>query len=93
MYFNQIASNPTSDPAVRKALIQASQSRRSHAELSPPATGIRATSLVAVEPRACVYDSVAGNIPDFDVSAAKATWTRPAGPPGRTENEARTETR
>ncbi len=85
MYFNQIASNPTSDPAVRKALIQAVD-LDDLTQVITAGHGVRATSLVAVEPRACVYDSVAGNIPDFDLTAAKATldgagWT--AGADGK----------
>ena len=85
MYFNQIASNPTSDPAVRKALIQA-VNLDDLTQVITAGHGVRATSLVAVEPRACVYDSVAGNIPDFDLTAAKATldaagWT--AGSDGK----------
>ena len=85
MYFNQIADNPTSDPAVRKALVQA-VNLDDLAEVITGGQGTRATSLVSVEPRACVYDSVAGNIPDFDLSAAKATldaagWT--AGSDGK----------
>ncbi len=85
MYFNQIASNPTSDPAVRKALIQA-VNLDDLTQVITAGNGVRATSLVAVEPRACVYDSVAGNIPDFDLTAAKATldaagWT--AGADGK----------
>ncbi|MBT2265359.1 ABC transporter substrate-binding protein [Rhodococcus erythropolis] len=85
MYFNQIASNPTSDPAVRKALIQA-VNLDDLTQVITAGRGVRATSLVGVEPRACVYDSVAGNIPDFDLTAAKATldaagWT--AGADGK----------
>ncbi|MGR6584791.1 ABC transporter substrate-binding protein (plasmid) [Rhodococcus qingshengii] len=79
MYFNQIAGNPTSDPAVRKALVQA-LNFDDLAQVITAGQGTRATSLTAVEPRACVYDSVAGNIPDFDLTAAKSTldsagWT------------------
>ncbi|WP_407812572.1 ABC transporter substrate-binding protein, partial [Staphylococcus aureus] len=71
--------------AVRKALVQA-VNLDDLAEVITGGQGTRATSLVSVEPRACVYDSVAGNIPDFDLSAAKATldaagWT--AGSDGK----------
>ncbi|MCD2154326.1 ABC transporter substrate-binding protein [Rhodococcus erythropolis] len=79
MYFNQTATNPTSDPAVRTALIQA-VNLDDLAQVVTAGNGIRATSLVAVEPRACVYDSVTANLPEFDLSAAQATldaagWT------------------
>ena len=79
MYLNQIAGNPTSDPAVRKALIQAVD-LGDLTQVLTAGQGTRAGSLVAVEPRACVYDSVTGIIPDFDPSAARATldgagWT------------------
>ncbi|MDV6269988.1 ABC transporter substrate-binding protein [Rhodococcus globerulus] len=85
MFFNHIAGNPTSDPAVRKALVQA-LNLDDLTEVFTGGRGERSTSMVSVEPRACTYNSIEGNLPDFDLSAAKATldaagWT--AGSDGK----------
>lgn len=72
MFFNHIAGNPTSDPAVRKALVQA-LNLDDLAEVFTGGRGERSTSMVSVEPRACTYNSIEGNLPDFDLTAAKAT--------------------
>lgn len=79
MFFNHTAQNATSDPAVRKALVQAID-LDDLAQVFTSGRGTRSTTLVSLEPRACVYDSVAGNLPDFNSDAAKATldaagWT------------------
>ncbi|BAH35690.1 ABC transporter substrate-binding protein [Rhodococcus erythropolis] len=72
MFFNHSPGNPTSDPAVRKALVQA-LNLDDLAEIFTAGRGTRSTTMVSIEPRACIYDSVAGNLPDFDTSAAAAT--------------------
>ncbi|MDI9915270.1 ABC transporter substrate-binding protein [Rhodococcus sp. IEGM 1379] len=72
MYFNHLAGNPTSDPAVRKALVQAVD-LDDITQVLTAGQGVRATSFVALEPRACIYNSVEGNLPTFDLDAAKAT--------------------
>ncbi|MGV0155133.1 ABC transporter substrate-binding protein [Rhodococcus sp. GB-02] len=72
MFFNHMPGNPTSDPAVRKALVQ-SLNLDDLAEIYTSGRGTRSSTMVSVEPRACVYDSVTGNVPDFDSNAAAAT--------------------
>lgn len=69
MFFNQNPANPTADPAVRAALVQA-VNLDDLASVITGGRGERSTSLVTTDPRACVYDSVAGNLPDFDAEAA-----------------------
>ncbi|WP_029146220.1 ABC transporter substrate-binding protein [Microbacterium luticocti] len=77
MYFNH--GTVTGDKAVRTALVQA----LNLADLAKVITGGRggpATGLVTTDPRACVDDTVSGNLPSFDTAAAaaaldKAGWT------------------
>lgn len=72
MYFNHGADRPTSDVAVRTALVQAVNL----ADLAAVITGGRggpSTSLVSTDPRACVDDTVTGNLPAFDAKAAAKT--------------------
>lgn len=69
-WYNEAEGHPTSDPAVRMALAQAVDL----AELRKVITSGKdtpATSLTAVEPSACTFDSVTANLPEFDVAAAE----------------------
>ncbi|MDR5698998.1 ABC transporter substrate-binding protein [Agromyces aerolatus] len=69
-WYNEAEGRPTSDPAVRMALTQALDL----AELRKVVTSgkdLPATSLTAVEPAACTFDSVTDNLPQFDVAAAE----------------------
>src|SRR4029077_3390875 len=61
----------TKEPAVRKALTQGAD----YSELAKVLTsgkGTDATQLAAQPPTGCTGDSVSGNVPSFDVNAAKA---------------------
>lgn len=72
MYFNHGADRPTADVAVRTALVQAVNLQ----DLSAVITGGRgtpSTSLVSTDPRACVDDTVTGNLPAYDPKAAAKT--------------------
>jgi peptide/nickel transport system substrate-binding protein len=72
MFYNFHESQPTSDAAVRIALTQALDLD----ELTSVVTaneGSRAMSSLVGGPLACVYDSVTGNLPEFDVDGAAAT--------------------
>lgn len=69
MFFNHNASNPTSDPALRAALVQG-LNLDDLASVITGGRGQRSTSLVSTNPRACVDDTVTGNLPEFDVKAA-----------------------
>ncbi|WP_166353088.1 ABC transporter substrate-binding protein [Phytoactinopolyspora limicola] len=71
LFFNQADDHPSADPDVRAALAQALD----FAELTAVITGgfgeqSRATA--AIEPVACSYDAVTGQLPDFDPEGARA---------------------
>ena len=70
--FNHLAGLPTADLAVRTALTQAAD-LDTFTEIITGGKGERATSLLTVEPKVCVYDSVDGTLPEFDEDAATAT--------------------
>lgn len=78
--FNHFDGLPTSDPEVRKALTEAID-LDTYTKIITAGNGTRATSLIAVEPKRCTYDSIKGTLPEFDVSQAKSTlaaagWTK-----------------
>ena len=73
---------PTADPAVRQALI-AALNRDQLLKVSTAGTGSVPTGLLALEPKGCPGDTVAGQLPRYDVAAAgalldKAGWTKGA---------------
>jgi peptide/nickel transport system substrate-binding protein len=81
--FNQYEGLPTADIAVRTALIQAAD-LDSYTTINTAEKGERATSMMALEPKACTYDSVDGSFPEFDADAAAKTladagWTKGSG--------------
>lgn len=69
--FNNLASLPTGDAAVRIALTQAVD-LDAFTDIITAGKGSRATSLLTVEPKTCSYDSVDGTLPTFDEKAAAA---------------------
>ncbi|WP_104090887.1 ABC transporter substrate-binding protein [Arthrobacter sp. GMC3] len=72
--FNHFAGLPTADPEVRKALV-AAVDLDTYTKIVTAGTGVRATSLMALEPKVCVYDSVKGMLPAFDVKKAESILT------------------
>lgn len=72
--FNHFEGLPTADPEVRKALVAAID-LDAYTKIITEGTGTRATSLVALEPSMCVYDSVEGSLPEFDVKNAESLLT------------------
>lgn len=79
LFFNQAEGNPGADDAVRAALAQA----LNFEELMSVITGgygQRSESLAVIDPVACRYDAVDGNLPEQDTEAAAAAldaagWT------------------
>lgn len=70
-FYNEDKSHLTSDPAVRMALTQGAD----YSQLEKVLTsnkGVGATQLAVIPPTGCTTDSVAGNVPAFDTSAADA---------------------
>jgi len=70
--FNHLDGLPASDVAVRTALTQAVD-LDSFTSIITGEKGERATSLLTVEPKTCSYDSIAGQLPEYDEDAAAAT--------------------
>jgi peptide/nickel transport system substrate-binding protein len=79
LFFNQAEGNPGADDAVRAALAQA----LNFEELMSVITGgfgQRSEALAVIDPVACRYDAVDGNLPEQDTEAAAAAldaagWT------------------
>lgn len=72
--FNHFAGLPTSDPQVRKALTEAID-LDTYTKIVTGGTGERATSMLAVGPKVCTYDSIKGSLPGFDIAKAAETLT------------------
>ncbi|WP_104090885.1 ABC transporter substrate-binding protein [Arthrobacter sp. GMC3] len=72
--FNHFDGLPTADPEVRKALT-AAVDLDTYTKIITGGTGVRATSLMAVDPKMCVYDSVKGMLPAFDAKKAESILT------------------
>ncbi len=87
--FNQIGGRPTADPRVRKALVSA-LNLSEIVKVSTGGTRQASTGLLTIAPTACAANTVAGQLPGYDVTAAErlldeAGWVR--GPGGlRTRN-------
>ncbi|TDD90386.1 ABC transporter substrate-binding protein [Actinomadura rubrisoli] len=81
LFLNQGTGRPAADPAVRKALAQG-VNLPELAKIASSGSGAPQTTLTPIEPRACVYDSVTGNLPAFDQNAAKATLDAAGWKPG-----------
>ncbi|MFI2706023.1 ABC transporter substrate-binding protein [Nocardioides sp. CER28] len=69
---NHADGHPTSDPAVRTALIQALDLAQLQKVLTS-GTGAAATGLAILAPASCPGDSVKGNVPGTDASAAASS--------------------
>ncbi len=67
--FNQLDGRPGADKRVRQALVQALDLGEL-IKVSTGGTGTAATGLVAMEPKPCTGDTVAGQLPRHDASAA-----------------------
>jgi peptide/nickel transport system substrate-binding protein len=79
-WYNHAASHLTTDPAVRLALTQALDLNALQKVITSNA-GAAATGIAILAPAACTGDSVKGNVPASDTSAAattlgKAGWTK-----------------
>jgi peptide/nickel transport system substrate-binding protein len=83
LWYNEAPGRPGSDPAVRKALTQA----LNLAEIGKVLTngkGKPSHGMITLQPAPCTGDPVSGNVPGFDLSAAKsaldaAGWRAGAG--------------
>lgn len=72
LIFNHNEGVATADEAVRVALTQAVD-LDTYTKITTAEKGERATSLLALDPKVCTYDSVKGSIPEFDADAAADT--------------------
>lgn len=72
MWFNHGADRPTSDVAVRTALVQA-LNLEDLANVITGGNGGPSAGIVSSEPRACSVDVITGALPQFDLKAAQAT--------------------
>jgi peptide/nickel transport system substrate-binding protein len=78
--FNQIGGRPTADLRVRKALVSA-LNLAEVVKVSTGGTRQAATGLLTIAPTACAANTVAGQLPGYDVKAAQqlldqAGWVR-----------------
>lgn len=71
LWFNEASGHPTADPAVRKALVQALDLQQVGKVLTN-GNGKKPTGLITLTPKPCSGDTVSGNVPGHDLSAAKS---------------------
>lgn len=71
LFFNEGNGHPGRDEAVRRALVQ-SLDLAQLGKVLTNGTGKQSQGMVTAEPRACSGDTVAGNLPTHDVTAAKS---------------------
>jgi len=71
LWFNEASDHPGSDPAVRKALTQALDLTQVGKVLTN-GRGKPSTGFVTLTPKPCSGDTVSGNLPSHDLSAAKS---------------------
>ncbi len=69
--FNQIGGRPTADKRVRQALVHALDMAKV-VEVSTGGAGTASTGLVALQPKPCTGDTVAGRLPGHDVATAES---------------------
>ncbi|MFJ1562073.1 ABC transporter substrate-binding protein [Streptomyces mirabilis] len=79
LVFNESPSNPTTDPAVRKALVEAADLTQV-GKVMTNNQGRPSQGVVAMTPRACTGNVLTGNIPSYNAAAANSTldaagWT------------------
>ncbi|MFE4197026.1 ABC transporter substrate-binding protein [Paenarthrobacter sp. NPDC056912] len=72
LFFNQRSSRVSSDPAVKKALVQSTNTSEI-IDILAGGKGSPAQSLLGGVPRTCAVDDVYKSIPAFDVNAAAKT--------------------
>lgn len=72
LFFNQAASRPASDPAVRKALVQ-STNTKVMADIMAGGKGEPSQSLLIGKPTTCAIEDVHKSAPAFDTAAAAKT--------------------
>ncbi len=82
LWFNQIGGRPTAEKAVRQALVQALD-LNDVIKINTKGTGGKATGLISMGPNPCSGDTLAGQLPGFDVAAAESLldqtgWTKGA---------------
>ncbi len=82
IWFNHLGGRPTADKQVRQALMHALNLDQM-VKVAAQGGGGPATGLVAKEPRPCLGNSVAGQLPQHDMAAAgtlldQAGWTKGA---------------
>ena len=70
--FNHLPGHPTADEQVRRALMQALDIAKV-INVSTGGTGGASTGLIALEPKPCAGNPVAGQLPRYDVAAAEAS--------------------
>jgi peptide/nickel transport system substrate-binding protein len=72
--FNEAATHPTADPAVRKALIEVLDLKQI-GSVATGGTGQQATTIGEMAPTPCTGDTVSGNLPAHDATQAAADLT------------------
>ena len=82
LWFNERAGRATSDPKVRRALIEALDLTQI-VKVSTDGTGSAASGMMDIGPRVCPGDTVAGQLPAHDAQAAadlldQAGWSKGA---------------
>ncbi|MFF1923900.1 ABC transporter substrate-binding protein [Streptomyces sp. NPDC058221] len=81
LYFNQSTARPGADEKVRRALVQA-LNLPDVGKVITNGTGKPSQGMVTDEPRACAGDSVTGNLPPYDLAAAKSALDAAGWAPG-----------
>ena len=81
LWFNQRAGHPGADPAVRKALIMATDLDQL-TKVVTQGTGSRAIALSVLQPRPCRANTVRGTLPAHDLAAAKTVLDQAGWVPG-----------
>ncbi|MEV0581389.1 ABC transporter substrate-binding protein [Nonomuraea sp. NPDC050310] len=81
VFLNHAEGRPGADPAVRKALVQATDPVEL-AKVASGGSGVLQRQLVTIVPRTCTYDAVTGNRPAFDPAAAAAGLEAAGWKPG-----------
>ena len=79
-WYNHADAHPTTDPDVRMALTQALNLGELQKVITSN-TGAAATGIAILAPAACTGDSVKGNVPATDTSAAASTRPKLRGRP------------
>ncbi|MEV0094450.1 ABC transporter substrate-binding protein [Streptomyces sp. NPDC050738] len=81
LFFNQSAGRPGSDEKVRHALVQA-LNLSDLGKVITGGTGKPSKGMITLDPAVCSGDPVTGNLPAFDLAAAKAELDAAGWAPG-----------